>query len=150
MKKRIKNILSHMRDRCYNPNSDAYKDYGERGVEVFHLWLGNGDNFVEWALANGYDDELTIDRIDVDGNYHPDNCRWIPREQQVENVRLLQRDNKSGYRGVFFNKQKNKYQAKIRHDGKYHHLGFYVSAADAGMAYDEFVINNGLVRPTNF
>ena len=72
--------------RCTNPKSKSYEDYGGRCISVCEEWL-NYDNFYEWAMANGYDDTLTIDRIDVNGNYEPSNCRWVSMKVQNRNKR---------------------------------------------------------------
>ena len=99
--KRLGNIYSHMKERCYNPKFPQYKDYGGRGITVckewlnperVHLFLHSNPSkgfltFKEWALANGYTDELTLDRIDVNGNYEPSNCRWVSRKLQNRNKR---------------------------------------------------------------
>lgn len=79
--RRLYRILWGMKSRCYNENSEKYKHYGGRGITVCDEWLNNYDSFETWALANGYEDGLTIDRIDVDGNYEPNNCRWLTRAE---------------------------------------------------------------------
>jgi hypothetical protein len=84
--KRIYTIWQQMKDRCYNQNNNGYKDYGGRGIKVCNEWH-NSTNFFEWALANGYNDNLTIDRIDVNGNYEPSNCRWVTMKVQDRNRR---------------------------------------------------------------
>lgn len=80
-KTRLYQIFQGMKDRCYNVNSSHYKTYGARGITVCDEWLENGgvQNFISWSLDNGYDDKLTLDRIDNDKGYSPDNCQWVTR-----------------------------------------------------------------------
>ena len=78
-------IWSGMKTRCYNPNAINYKDYGAKGITICDEWLKDFANFKEWALNNGYSPELTIDRIDYNGNYEPNNCRWCTTKEQNRN-----------------------------------------------------------------
>lgn len=84
---RLHRIWCGMKQRCNNPDSKDYVDWGRRGVKVCEEWQKDYSVFREWALSNGYREDLTIDRIDVNGNYEPNNCRWIALEQQNRNKR---------------------------------------------------------------
>ena len=85
---RLYKIWDSMKQRCNNENHTRYKNYGGRGIKVCDEWNNKNDgfiNFYNWAIQNGYKDNLTIDRIDVNGNYCPENCQWITNQEQQEN-----------------------------------------------------------------
>lgn len=88
-KSRIQRIYSSMIARCYNKNHTHYKNYGGRGITICEEWLGKDGlkNFGNWALQNGYNDNLSIDRIDNYGNYCPENCKWSTPLEQQNNTR---------------------------------------------------------------
>lgn len=81
----LRNILGQMKRRCYNPNCESYKYYGGRGITICKEWLENSQNFYEWALSAGYNIGLSIERKDVNGNYCPENCCFIPISEQSLN-----------------------------------------------------------------
>ena len=87
---RLYEIWGSMKKRCYNPNSPNYKYYGAKGIKICDEWKNDFKSFHDWAFANGYDEnaeymKCTIDRIDVNGNYEPSNCRWVDVKTQERN-----------------------------------------------------------------
>lgn len=84
---RLYGIWLQMKNRCYNLKTERYPDYGGRGITICNEWKDDFKAFYDWAMSHGYQENLTIDRINNDGNYEPSNCRWITRERQAINKR---------------------------------------------------------------
>lgn len=118
---RLYGIHSGMKNRCNNPKSRGYRWYGGKGIHVCDEWSGpdGASRFIAWALSHGYEDGLTIDRIDHDGDYSPENCRWIPHE--INSARM-DRNNRGPY-GEAFSFIDN-------HSGKISMIGFSGKTAE--------------------
>lgn len=84
---RLRRIYNGMKTRCFNKRNRNYKNYGGRGITICQEWLDDREAFISWSLANGYSNDLSIDRIDVNGNYEPGNCRWATDAMQQANKR---------------------------------------------------------------
>ena len=84
---RLWSIYNGMKSRCYNPNVPAYDYYGGRGIRVCDEWNNDFTKFRDWALTNGYQDNLTLDRKNTNGDYSPDNCKWSTAKEQALNTR---------------------------------------------------------------
>ena len=114
-----------MRQRCYNPKSQRFKYYGGRGIKICSRWLTSFDNFIEdmGRRPKG----KSLDRIDVDGDYEPNNCRWATQTEQIVNRRDF--PNKTGHKGI--RKKHNCYQARITVNYKEIYLGNYKTLEEA-------------------
>lgn len=123
-----------IKQRCTNPRCKDYSNYGGRGITICRSW-SKFENFRDWALKNGYQDNLTIDRRNNDKGYSPKNCRWATPSQQSRNQRM--RAGKSGFIGV--RKNGKKWQVLIRSQSKRIHLGTFTDPFSAAWVRDEFV-----------
>lgn len=146
----LRATLKDMKSRCYNKNCHAYKYYGARGIKVCDDWKNDLQSFYDWAIKAGWEKGLTIDRIDNDGDYTPDNCQFIKNALNCKKTRLIHSTNTSGYRGV--SKKKNgKYQCYYTKDRKMCYLGTYDTAKTAALVRDMAVVDAGLdYLPLNF
>lgn len=130
---RIFKIWQGMRQRCNNPNDKDYEQYGGRGIKVCAEWDRSSESFINWALQNGYSDDLSIDRRDVNGNYCPENCHWATTTEQARN-RRMQKSNTTGVNGVHYEAKRNKYRAIIYSDNRKIDLGRYDTLEEAAEA----------------
>ena len=129
-KERLRTIWKHMKERCYNSNNTDYIYYGDKGVKICQEWLDDFMNFYNLAMANDYADNLSIDRINGNGNYEPSNCRWVSMTIQARN-REVRKNSISGINCISFNKEKNKWQIGIGVNGKRIHLGYRYTLEEA-------------------
>jgi len=83
--RRLYRIWMNMRHRCHNPNTNCFSNYMGKGITICKEW-NDYEVFYNWAMANGYKDDLMIDRINVDGNYEPSNCRWVTHQESGQNT----------------------------------------------------------------
>lgn len=109
---RLYGIYHNMKYRCCTESANEYENYGGRGIKICDEWLGvNGyNNFREWAVNNGYAETLTIDRIDGDGMYAPDNCRWVSLSENVSHAnRCNRKQHRKSKRGAYYAERDNRY-----------------------------------------
>lgn len=154
--KNIKRRYSDMMQRCYNENCCNYKHYGHRGISVCDEWNSdvNGmENFILWSLTNGYSRELSLDRIDNDGNYSPNNCRWTTR--RIQNINKASSvKGKTGFVGINIHSsstENNTYYYGRCKDGtgKTLYTGLSKDIKEAIMMRNNFIIANNLDNKLN-
>ena len=142
---RLYGIWLKLKDRVLNPKHKQYNDYGGRGITICDEWKNDFMSFYNWALSNGYEENkgLSIDRIDNDGNYCPENCRWTTRIMQSRNQRISKL-NTSGFKGVSYNKRDKIFKAQIVVNKKSIYLGSFQTAVEGAIAYNNYIIENNL------
>lgn len=143
VKDRLRNIYMAMKQRCYYVNGKRYKDYGGRGITICDEWLNSYETFKQWALYHGYRDDLTIERIDNNGNYRPENCKFASYQIQSSNQRV-RKDNTSGYRGVNYSKANDYWVARVQVNGKRTIIGYFKTPEDAHEARVKYIREHNL------
>lgn len=127
-------VWNSMKTRCYNKKNKRYSCYGGRGIKVCDRWLESFENFYS-DMLEGYEKGLQLDRIDNDGDYEPNNCRWVTAQQNTMNTGS-RKNTSSKFKGVYWNKASSKWHARIMKDGEYSHLGYFEDEVEAAKAYN--------------
>lgn len=146
-KTRLYSTWHSMKQRCENPNNDAYSYYGALGISVCPEW-NEFQQFQIWAIDSGYSEQLTIDRRDGSKGYSPDNCRWENKTIQARNQKK-RNTNSSGYTGVSYVARLKKYQAYITVDYKKINLGMFTDITNAVNARQQYIQTNLLTGFNN-
>ena len=134
---------NQMRQRCYNQKHKYYLYYGGRGISICEEWL-DVKNFIKWVEATHPNIEgVSLDRIDNDKGYSPENCRWADRTTQNTNQRMKS-NNTSGVKGVYYHKSIGKWVASIGVESKLKHIGSFKTIEEAVLARDNYIIENKL------
>jgi hypothetical protein len=152
-KTKLHKVWKKMIERCRYSTETNYKNYGGRGIKVCDEWNNSFMTFYEWAIQNGYNEdhkhgECTLDRIDVNGNYEPNNCRWVDMHIQLANRRKY-KTNTSGYTGIIkciYSSGKTVWRAVICVRGNKISLGSYVTKKEAVQARNRYIIKNNLTE----
>ncbi len=137
---KLYDVFRSMLSRCNNPNYKDYKNYGQRGISV---QFADYKDFIDWALLNGYQEGLEIDREDNDGNYSKNNCRFVTKSINNMNRRCT---SASGYHGVTLQKQRNLYKARVGNKT----IGYAKTAIEAAYMYDLYIRLHNLQNKRNF
>ncbi len=147
-KHRLYNVWRDMIRRCYDDSNKAYKNYGGRGIYVCERWHSLVNFIID--MDSSFQEGLTIDREKNDLGYSKDNCRWVTKNIQSRNTRQIMSTNKSGFRGVYFDKGSKKFRVVVTVDSKRIHIGRFINKIDAAMAYDKYIKDNMLEHTLNF
>ena len=143
---RLYRVYEGMKSRCYTRGRKDQKHYYDKKIEICNEWLNNNSSFFDWALSNGYKDNLTIERIDGNKNYTPENCKFENYHIQATNKPKIMSTNTSGYKGVTFVNKTGRYNSRICIHGKRKTLGTFNTALEASNAYDKFITENNLTE----
>jgi hypothetical protein len=139
-------VWLQMKARCLNDKHKSYTHYGGRGISIYEKWLDDFKAYFDYVanLPGFGDSNLSLDRIDNDGNYEPGNLRWATKSQQ--RINSGSRRSKSGYIGVEFNRRRQvaKWKASITVDGKRISLGHHMTAKDAVIRRNNYILTMGL------
>jgi hypothetical protein len=128
-------VWGGIKNRCRNISNIGYDNYGGRGISMCQEWSEDFKKFYDWAMSNGYKKGLQIDRIDNDSDYEPDNCRFTSRFINMSNTREIQKNNTTGFRGVFKYGSTGKFYSKIHLEGVAKNLGVFKTPEEASSAY---------------
>lgn len=140
-----------MLNRCYNPNNCSFKYYGARGIKVCENWLDDYINFENWALKNGYDENVprgkcTLDRIDNNVDYCPNNCRFTT--QSIQNMSMRHK-NTSGYIGIMKHSCGKYWYGQVKINGKSYYTGKSENIVEAAKMRNNFIIKHNLPNKLN-
>jgi hypothetical protein len=131
-KHKLYSVWCNIKTRCFNNKVKHYKDYGGRGITMCSEWKDSFISFYEWVKENGYENGLQLDRIDNDGNYEPSNCQFISQSKnKAVGKKRKNKNNTSGFVGVSFRKDNNKWRTWIPVNAKRIYLGTFSTIEEA-------------------
>ena len=137
-------VWTDIKSRCLNPKSSNYQWYGKRGISIYPPWIESFQKFQKYCLSQKWKQGLDIDRIRNDEGYVPDNIRFVSRRKNCLNRRTLKSDNTSGFAGVYLIRSRNRWGSEITIRGKRISLGSHISAKQAAIKRDVYIIQNNL------